>query len=37
LSTPLTSQYIIAGMLQGLVRFVVPLIAVPTFTLVLFV
>jgi ABC-type transport system involved in multi-copper enzyme maturation permease subunit len=37
LSTPLTSDYIIAGMLQGLVRFVVPLIAVPTLTLVLFV
>ncbi|MBU0638229.1 MAG: ABC transporter permease subunit [Planctomycetes bacterium] len=37
LSTPLTSQYIIAGMLQGLVRFALPLIAVPTFTLLLFV
>jgi len=37
LSTPLTSRYIVAGMLQGLVRFVVPVIAVPTLTLVLFV
>lgn len=36
LSTPLTSRYIIAGMLQGLVRLVIPLIAVPTFTLFLF-
>lgn len=33
LSTPLTSHYIVAGMLQGLVRLVVPLIAVPTFTI----
>jgi ABC-type transport system involved in multi-copper enzyme maturation permease subunit len=37
LSTPLTSQYIIAGMLRGLVSFAVPLIAVPTFTLLAFV
>ena len=36
LSTPLTSQYIIAGMLRGLVSFAVPLIAVPTVTLVVF-
>jgi ABC-type transport system involved in multi-copper enzyme maturation permease subunit len=36
LSTPLTSRYIIAGMLQGLVRLVVPLIAVPTITIALF-
>jgi ABC-type transport system involved in multi-copper enzyme maturation permease subunit len=33
LTTPLTSRYIIAGMLQGLVRLVIPLIAIPTFTL----
>ncbi len=33
LCTPLTSRYIITGMLQGLVRLVVPLIAVPTITL----
>ncbi len=37
LSTPLTSRYIIAGMLQGLVRLVVPLIAVPMITILLFV
>jgi ABC-type transport system involved in multi-copper enzyme maturation permease subunit len=37
LSTPLTSRYIIAGMLRGLVSFVVPLISVPTVTLLLFV
>jgi ABC-type transport system involved in multi-copper enzyme maturation permease subunit len=37
LSTPLTSRYIVAGMLQGLVRFVAPVIAVPTITLVLFI
>jgi ABC-type transport system involved in multi-copper enzyme maturation permease subunit len=37
LSTPLTSRYIIAGMLQGLVRLVVPLIAVPTATIFFFV
>ena len=36
LSTPLTSRYIIAGMLQGLVRLVVPLIAVPTLTVAAF-
>jgi len=33
LVTPLTSQYIIAGMLRGLVSFALPLIAVPTITL----
>lgn len=37
LSSPLTSQYIIAGMLRGLVSFALPLIAVPTITLTLFV
>jgi ABC-type transport system involved in multi-copper enzyme maturation permease subunit len=37
LSTPLTSRYIVAGMLQGLVRLVIPLIAVPTLTVALFV
>jgi len=37
LTTPLTSKYIIAGMLRGLVSFVVPMICVPTFTLMLFV
>lgn len=37
LSTPLTSAYIAAGMVQGLVRFVSPLIAAPTLTLLLFV
>jgi ABC-type transport system involved in multi-copper enzyme maturation permease subunit len=36
LSTPLTSRYIIAGMLQGLVRLVIPLIGVPTLTVLLF-
>ena len=36
LSTPLTSQYIVAGMLRGLVSFALPMIAVPTSTLVLF-
>jgi len=36
LSTPLTSRYIIAGMLQGLVRLVIPLIAVPTLTVAMF-
>ena len=36
LSTPLTSRYIIAGMLQGLVRLVVPMIAVPTIVILLF-
>lgn len=33
LCTPLTSRYIVGGMLQGLVRLVGPLIAVPTVTL----
>jgi ABC-type transport system involved in multi-copper enzyme maturation permease subunit len=37
LTTPLTSHYIVAGMLQGLVRFTVPLVAVPTGTLLIFV
>jgi hypothetical protein len=37
LSTPLTSRYIFAGMLQGLVRLVIPLIAVPTLTVAAFV
>ena len=37
LTTPLTSKYIIAGMLRGLVSFVVPMISVPTVTLLLFV
>lgn len=37
LTTPLTSFYIIAGMLRGLVSFVLPLIAVPTATLLLFI
>ncbi len=36
LSTPLTSLYIVAGMLQGLVRLVIPLIGVPTLTVALF-
>lgn len=36
LTTPLTSRYIIAGMLRGLVSFVTPMIAVPTVTLLLF-
>jgi len=36
LCTPLTSRYIIAGMLQGLVRLVVPLIGLPTATITLF-
>ncbi|MBK9118125.1 MAG: ABC-2 transporter permease [Phycisphaerales bacterium] len=36
LCTPLTSKYIIAGMLQGLVRLVIPLIAVPAVTLAAF-
>lgn len=36
LTTPLTSKYIVAGMLQGLVRYVVPLIAIPTVTLAMF-
>jgi ABC-type transport system involved in multi-copper enzyme maturation permease subunit len=37
LTTPLTSKYIIAGMLRGLVSFVIPLISVPAVTLLLFV
>jgi ABC-type transport system involved in multi-copper enzyme maturation permease subunit len=37
LTTPLTSKYIVAGMLRGLVSFVIPLISVPTVTLLLFV
>jgi ABC-type transport system involved in multi-copper enzyme maturation permease subunit len=37
LSTPLTSHYIVAGMLQGLVRFALPLVAVPTGTVLIFV
>ncbi|MFH1746442.1 MAG: ABC transporter permease subunit [Planctomycetota bacterium] len=37
LSTPLTSNYIIIGMLRGLVSFAIPLIAVPTSTLTVFV
>ena len=37
LTTPLTSKYIIAGMLRGLVSFAVPMISVPTVTLLLFV
>ncbi len=37
LSTPLTSRYIVAGMLQGLVRLVIPLIAAPTLTIAAFV
>jgi ABC-type transport system involved in multi-copper enzyme maturation permease subunit len=37
LVTPLTSKYIVAGMLRGLVSFVIPLISVPTATLLLFV
>ena len=37
LTTPLTSQYVCAGMLQGLLRYVVPLIAVPGVTLALFI
>ena len=36
LSTPLTSRYIVAGMLQGLVRLVIPLIGVPLLTIMLF-
>jgi ABC-type transport system involved in multi-copper enzyme maturation permease subunit len=37
LCSPLTSKYIIAGMLRGLVSFVIPLIAVPSVTLFFFV
>ncbi len=36
LTTPLTSQYIVKGMLRGLVSFALPLIAVPTSTTLLF-
>lgn len=36
LCSPLTSRYIIAGMLRGLVSFSIPLIAVPTSMLLLF-
>jgi len=36
LTTPLTSKYIIAGMLRGLVSFVIPMISVPTITLLIF-
>jgi ABC-type transport system involved in multi-copper enzyme maturation permease subunit len=36
LTTPLTSEYIIWGKLRGLVSFVVPLIAVPVLSLLLF-
>ncbi|MFN0135585.1 MAG: ABC transporter permease [Phycisphaerae bacterium] len=36
LTTELTSRYIIAGMLRGLVSFVIPLITVPTATLLFF-
>ncbi|MCG3125468.1 MAG: hypothetical protein CHACPFDD_00291 [Phycisphaerae bacterium] len=36
LATPLTSKYIGAGMLRGLVSFVIPLIAAPTLTVALF-
>ncbi len=37
LATPMTSKYIIAGMLRGLVSFVIPLIIVPTITVGVFV
>lgn len=37
LCTPLTSKYIIAGMMRGLVSFAVPLISVPAGTLLVFV
>lgn len=37
LATRLTSNYICAGMLQGLVRFVLPMIAAPLITLAVFV
>ncbi len=36
LTTPLTSNYIIAGMLQGLIRYAIPLISVPAIALLLF-
>jgi ABC-type transport system involved in multi-copper enzyme maturation permease subunit len=37
LTTPLTSNYIVWGMLQGLISFALPFIAVPAVTLLLFV
>lgn len=37
LTTPLTSKSIFRGMLRGLVSFVIPMISVPTVTLLLFV
>ena len=37
LTTPLTSNYIVWGMLQGLVSFALPFIAVPAVTLLIFV
>ncbi|MCA9243159.1 MAG: ABC transporter permease subunit [Phycisphaerales bacterium] len=37
LTTPLTSKYIIFGMLRGLVSFVVPMVVAPTVTLLAFV
>lgn len=37
LTTPLTSKYIIFGMLRGLISFVVPMVAAPTITLIAFV
>jgi ABC-type transport system involved in multi-copper enzyme maturation permease subunit len=36
LASPLTSNYIVAGMARGLVSFVIPLIAVPTLTVLIF-
>ena len=36
LTTPLTSKYIIYGMIEGLVRLVIPLIAVPTIMVLAF-
>ncbi len=36
LATPLTSRYIVWGKLRGLVTFTVPLICIPTFTMLLF-
>lgn len=36
LATPMTSRYIIAGMLRGLVGFVVPLVLVPSATVLIF-
>jgi len=37
LTTPLTSKYILKGMLHGLVSFAVPLVAAPTITVLMFV